>query len=397
MFDVFDKFTQYFTWDSTDLDNWVWKLHSKASVAICMVTAALCICSTYFGNAIDCMDNEDPYVTQYCWIYGSYQFALDQKVFVERIADRIGQNCIPDDYYDPEAHERPTTAYYQWVIFMLFGHGILFMLPDRLWKFFEGGLVNEFVPFEKQDDDESNSNDKEKKARKFINLSKSQNKVYLTSFLACETLNFGVAIVNFLIIDLFLNGKFATYGTDVIRYLIGYDGAVKDPMCSTFPTLVSCEHYHAGTNGKIDVRNKICILSQNIINEKIYLLLWFWILILFVVSILMLFYRSCTILFPSVRRYELMYRARKGTSDTIEVVGKHVSLSQWFILSQIGRNSKSRDFNKFLRHLKPLLLKTQVSRQVSQVNNTTNTIEMTSYGKKLPSTEEPLLQNGCPA
>ena len=92
-----------------------------------------------------------------------------------------------------------------------------------------------------------------------------------------------------------------------------------------------------------------------------------------------------------------MYRARKGTSNTIKEVEEHVSLSQWFILSQIGRNSKSRDFNKFLRNLKPLLLKPQVSRQASQVNNTTNTIEMTSYGKKLPSTEEPLLQNGCPA
>ena len=92
-----------------------------------------------------------------------------------------------------------------------------------------------------------------------------------------------------------------------------------------------------------------------------------------------------------------MYRARKGNSRIIETLGKRISLSQWFILSQIGRNSKSRDFNKFLRHLKPLLLKTQVSRQVSQVNNTTNTIEMTSYGKTLPSTEEPLLQNGCPA
>ena len=92
-----------------------------------------------------------------------------------------------------------------------------------------------------------------------------------------------------------------------------------------------------------------------------------------------------------------MYRARKGTSNTIEVVAMHVSLSQWFILSQIGRNSKSRDFNKFLRHLKPLLLKPQVSRQVSQVNNTTNTIEMTSYGKKVPDSEETLLPNGSPA
>jgi len=380
MFEVFDKFTKYFTWDTTDLDNWVWKLYSKASVALCMLAAALCICSTYFGNPMDCYKNEDKFVTQYCWVHGSYKFALKQQEFAEEVAERIGANCIPKDYYDTEADGKPTTAYYQWVIFMLFGHGILFMLPDRIWKFFESGLVNEFVPFKNQDvvidDKKTRIDDKKEKAQKFKNLSTSQNNVYLTAFISCELLNFGAAIVNFVIIDSFLGGKFATYGSDAISYWMDSDNVKEDPMCSTFPTLVSCEYYLGGTNGKLDVRNTICILSQNIINEKIYLFLWFWMMALFGVSTVMMAYRFCTIFVPSFRRYELMYRARKGFSETIETLGEHISLSQWFILSQIGRNSKSRDFNKFLRHLKPLLARTQVSRQVDQANGTVNMVEL---------------------
>jgi hypothetical protein len=375
MFEVFDKFTKYFTWDTTDLDNWVWKLYSKASVALCMLAAALCICSTYFGNPMDCHKNEDKFVTQYCWVHGSYKFALAQQEFAEEVAERIGANCIPKDYYDTEADGKPTTAYYQWVIFMLFGHGILFMLPDRIWKFFESGLVNEFVPFKNQDgviDEE----DKKEKAQKFKDLSTSQNKVYLTAFIFCELLNFGAAVVNFVIIDSFLGGKFATYGSDVISYWIDSNNVKEDPMCSTFPTLVSCEYYLGGTNGKLDVRNTICILSQNIINEKIYLFLWFWIMALFGVSTVMVAYRFCTIFVPPFRRYELMYRARKGNSRTIESVGKRISLSQWFILSQIGRNSKSRDFNNFLSHLKPLLPRIQVSSQVNQANETQNVVDL---------------------
>ena len=173
-----------------------------------------------------------------------------------------------------------------------------------------------------------------------------------------------------------MGGKFATYGSDVISYWMDSDNVKEDPMCSTFPTLVSCEYYLGGTNGKLDVRNTICILSQNIINEKIYLFLWFWMMALFGVSTVMMAYRFCTIFVPSFRRYELMYRARKGFSETIETLGEHISLSQWFILSQIGRNSKSRDFNKFLRHLKPLLARTQVSRQVNQANGTVNMVEL---------------------
>jgi hypothetical protein len=258
---------------------------------------------------------------------------------------------------------------------MLFGHGILFMLPDRIWKFFESGLVDEFVPFKNEKptiDDE----DKKEKAQKFKNLSTSQNNVYLTAFIFCELLNFGAAIVNFVIIDSFLGGKFATYGSDVISYWIDSDNVKEDPMCSTFPTLVSCEYYFAGVTGNLETRNKICILSQNIINEKIYLFLWFWIKALFGISTLMVAYRICTILVPSFRSYELLYRGRKGTSEIIEFVGKNTSLSQWFILSQIGRNSKSRDFNKFLRKLKPLLPRTPVSRQVHQANGTVNMAEL---------------------
>ena len=88
-----------------------------------------------------------------------------------------------------------------------------------------------------------------------------------------------------------------------------------------------------------------------------------------------------------------MYRARKGTSDTIEVVGKHVSLSQWFILSQIGRNSKPRDFNKFLRHLKPLLQR-QVSRQISLANRAENMVELNCYDIHRSPDPEQLLSNG---
>ena len=122
-------------------------------------------------------------------------------------------------------------------------------------------------------------------------------------------------------------------------------------MCSVFPTLVSCEYYTgAVVTNKLDTKNHICMLSQNIINEKIYLILWFWILILFGASMLMLIYRLGTIVVPSIRQHELLYRARKGNSNNIGKL-RDLTLSQWFILSQIGRNSNSRDFNKFLYEL----------------------------------------------
>jgi len=383
MFEVVEKFTSYFKWDVIDLDNWVWKLYSKASVALCMLAAALCICSAYFGNPIDCYGTDDKFITQYCWVHGSYHFAIEQKALVQEIHDRTGQNCLPPEYYDDKMHERPTTEYYQWVIFMLFAHGILFLLPDYLWKFLEGGLVENFVPLNKEDPKLS--------AKKFDGLSKSQNRVYFCSFLGCEVLNFFVGIANFCIMDWFLKGKFATYGTEVVTYFMSGETTF-NPMCSVFPTLVSCEYYTGGVGvGTMDIKNHICMLSQNIINEKIYLILWFWILMLFGASMIMLLYRLGTILVPSVREYELLYRARKGESKKIRsLMKKDLNLSQWFILSQIGRNSKSREFNEFLHQVEK-----QIGTSSSGVVDRSNNVELQKMRTtSLDQFDEPLIENG---
>ena len=62
------------------------------------------------------------------------------------------------------------------------------------------------------------------------------------AFVACEFLNLSAVIVNFIITNKFLNGKFASYGQDVLRY-INYDKIEVqqkiNPMCNAFPTTVS--------------------------------------------------------------------------------------------------------------------------------------------------------------
>ena len=48
-------------------------------------------------------------------------------------------------------------------------------------------------------------------------------------------------------------------------------------------------------------------MSQNIINEKIYLVLWFWYAFLAPASVLFVAYRIITIFFSAVR-FSLLYR-----------------------------------------------------------------------------------------
>ncbi len=48
------------------------------------------------------------------------------------------------------------------------------------------------------------------------------------------------------------------------------------PFCSTFPTEVSCTVPNIGAAGLEQHHNGMCVLSQNILNEKIYLIIWWY-------------------------------------------------------------------------------------------------------------------------
>lgn len=78
-------------------------------------------------------------------------------------------------------------------------------------------------------------------------------------------------------------------------------------MCTVFPTVTSCNIPNVGASGLAQIHNGFCVLTQNIINEKIYLILWFWYAFLGPVSVLYLCYRLITLMFSGVR-YSLIYR-----------------------------------------------------------------------------------------
>ena len=72
---------------------------------------------------------------------------------------------------------------------------------------------------------------------------------------------------------------------------------------AVFPTMTSCSIPNVGASGVAQIHNGLCVLTQNIINEKIYLVLWFWYCFLGPVSVIYLCYRLITLMFHGVRYY----------------------------------------------------------------------------------------------
>ena len=74
-----------------------------------------------------------------------------------------------------------------------------------------------------------------------------------------------------------------------------------DPMCNVFPTEVSCVIPNVGAAGGGQDLNGMCVLSQNIINEKMYFVLWFWMVFLIMLFPICIVYRVLTICFDGFR------------------------------------------------------------------------------------------------
>ena len=95
--------------------------------------------------------------------------------------------------------------------------------------------------------------------------------------------------------DLLLHRRFL--GLGVLAY--DYDG-LGQALKTVFPKVVMCSMEIFGATGTHLVKSGICTLPINIVNEKIYLFLWFWFMLVTVVSLLQLV-RQAALLVPSLR------------------------------------------------------------------------------------------------
>ena len=66
--------------------------------------------------------------------------------------------------------------------------------------------------------------------------------------------------------------------------------------------LTKCTFHKYGHSGTIEKHDALCLLATNIISEKIYVFLWFWLIILAVLTACYLIYTIAVIAVPSIRK-----------------------------------------------------------------------------------------------
>ena len=120
-----------------------------------------------------------------------------------------------------------------------------------------------------------------------------------------------------------------------------------DPMLKVFRKLTKCDFHKFGPSGTIQNIDALCILSMNILNEKIFIFIWFWFLILGGVTTLNLLVRLFQLMVPSIRR-KLILRTRMLRCNETERFLSELGISDWMILYHLSHSMHKGYFSEII-------------------------------------------------
>jgi len=367
-------------------DNFVFRLHYQFTFLILWVASMMVIGSQYIdtsGSAIQCMIDkgigiEGKIINNYCWIMSTYTLPRHHQGI--RGVDYIHPGVGPME----DGEEKVYHAYYQWVPFMLFFQAACFYLPHWIWKQLDGGMLENIVNGLQDELKEKkcyHGNNKDAtgesqpctpatcKVNQVATYMKDKldnpwdHQVWAAKFYFCEFLNFVNIIAQIIITDIFLGNAFSNFGIEAASWSNNEEEDRTDPLSKVFPRMTKCHFHKYGGSGTIEKVDALCVLGMNIVNEKVYVFLWFWLMILAVVTGVALLVRLLPLLVPSVRpwgaynlrnimddfNFQLSKEGDRGMhrKRTTEMLGR-LTFADWLVVRHLGQWMETENFNDLI-------------------------------------------------
>ncbi|KAL7073138.1 hypothetical protein ACQ4LE_007385 [Meloidogyne hapla] len=262
------------------LDDFVDRLCYKSTPALLGVFALLTTIDT-FGKPINCMVPTEfteiwsNFVHQYCFVTGTYV-----KTFAE-----------------DGSMEKTFVGYYQWVPFVLVVQAAAMYLPYLLWDFWQNSST---------DVDFSHINSLCTKARtdvaanRIVHLDRAARQIYQVAkhrgfrgigsgavgfYLLFKLLNILVVVGQIYFLARFFGNQNVYWGIMFAREMVAGNSQYWDKF-GYFPRVTYCSFGRdfLGSSSGSFVQEARCTLGFNIINEKVFLILYFWLYILLVMT-----------------------------------------------------------------------------------------------------------------
>uniref|UniRef100_A0A336LNF3 Innexin n=1 Tax=Culicoides sonorensis TaxID=179676 RepID=A0A336LNF3_CULSO len=336
MYKLLGGLKEYFKFQDIQTDNAVFRLHNVFTTVLLLTCSLIITATQYVGNPISCIVNGIPthVVNTFCWISSTFTMP---DAFRRQVGLEIAHPGVSNDFNDENAKKYYT--YYQWVCFVLFFQAVACYTPKFLWDAFEGGLMRTIVMGLKL----GICSEEEKCAKKQVLIEYllkhlKRHKLYMVRYFICEALCLINIVIQLYLMNQFFDGEFLSYGWRVMNYSDLPQEQRVDPMVYVFPRVTKCIFHKYGASGSIQKHDSLCILPLNIVNEKTYIFIWFWYIILSTMLVGLVIYRIVIVCMPSVRPHLLNARNRMVPREVASAVTRKTDIGDWWILYMLGRN-----------------------------------------------------------
>ncbi|KAH8391572.1 hypothetical protein KR200_003891 [Drosophila serrata] len=368
MYAAVKPLSKYLRLKSVRIYDPIFTLHSKCTVVLLLTCTILLSAKQYFGEPILCISSEKQteYVQSYCWTMGTYILPAETenggstsswdlssytngeynmsslRALVARNQQYARLISIAEGV-GPETRgvtKRLYLRYYQWVFMILLFQSVLFYSPSYLWKVWEGQRMKQLC---------SEVGDALILESTYLTRLKMLTKYFQAQFTAihccyslkyafCEMLNFIISLLNFWLMDVVFNGFWHKY-IHALAAIPVYDWNLWNMMTSrVFPKVAKCEMFIYGPSGTPNILDILCVLPLNILNEKIFALLYVWFLFIGMLSGMNLCYRLLLICCFELRLQLLRTHLRAMPKSQVRQVLSTVGYGDWFVLMGVSIN-----------------------------------------------------------
>uniref|UniRef100_A0A914V4P9 Innexin n=1 Tax=Plectus sambesii TaxID=2011161 RepID=A0A914V4P9_9BILA len=308
----------------------------------------------YIGRPIKCwVPNEfstawEKYADDYCFIQSTYYIPFSEEISNER-----------------SGH----ISYYRWVPVVLGIQALCFMLPNELWNAFIKKMA--FDPkvivtearklhngtLSKRKEDIDNLADLvedalhcyvERRPREF----RLGDWTIVLLYFVVKILYLANVIMQLFLLDKFLGNNDLFWGFQLISNLSqGRDWQ----SSSLFPRVILCD-FQVREMGNIRQHTVQCVISMNLLNEKVYLVLWCWFLLVAFCTAINLLIFTGNFFIPSCRRHLVLdYLARERSDYSKEelerFVDGHIGPNGVLLLTFVGNHAGARVIRDLIARL----------------------------------------------
>lgn len=199
------------------------------------------------------------------------------------------------------------------------------------------------------------SNEKKRRQRRkiltYLHRNEGYHQRYALFYALSEVGNLVNIIIQLVLTNVFLDNSFTTYGLKVFQLTLERPYQRDDRLARVFPTVTACRMATGGVAFGREMHDILCVLSINIVHEKVYIVLWFWFLIVLIASVVCLIYRLLT-LHPPFRAFMLKRRLRESAHHCIaSSISTNHKYGEWFLIYRLSQNMDPVTFGDLINQI----------------------------------------------